>query len=522
MADGKARIEATLDGASRVAGEANRIQQAFTQVGAVFQSLSGNLDQMGANLHRTINEISAAATGIKSLDFNKAAGDAKNLDEAITKLAIRSNRGVSELRQQFESLSTKVLIPPDKLAAAASSLTRLSGDARGSIEAVGVLGQEAIKSARDLDELVPIGEGLARAFHTPLGQVKTEFELIRQVVKSFGGSEIGLQTLLSNLSPQLQGFATHSDDARKKLIGLVSELSKGRSLEKGQQIAGAALSYVQGNADNIARYTGETTPGKVLEDPAGALTRLIAKAKQGRGRAEQERVLFNEVHDQALVEAFLSLNPAALNRKVQAITPPPSAVAPTPKSLTHARGDADLSYRVQRGGLSAAGFGLLGAVENAPRSEADPRYLQTEAGKRRQIDAELGAAERAGGRAFLSSQDAYGRAFRGNAAGRFLGEKVISLLPETGQTFVRGAAAAAAGVSAARAPKAAGDAAYLGAEQKATVKAIDEGRTGLPPANSPEWGAIGRSMASEFRKEVSQNGVILKVEKDPNASPGGQ
>ena len=88
---------------------------------------------------------------VKPISFASAADSAKRFDDSVTRLAVRANRDVGMLKQQFRDTGKEIGVMPDKVAAAARALTKMTGSSDAS-DAIRDLGAEELpdETAREL------------------------------------------------------------------------------------------------------------------------------------------------------------------------------------------------------------------------------------------------------------------------------------------------------------------------------------------------------------------------------------
>ena len=141
--DREARIKLIAEGASRAASDVRQVSGEVGNLGKVAGGVSKALKDIGASAYRAASDAARAMNDVKPISFASAADSAKRFDDSVTRLAVRANRDVGMLKQQFRDTGKEIGVMPDKVAAAARALTKMTGSSDAS-DAIRDLGAEEL------------------------------------------------------------------------------------------------------------------------------------------------------------------------------------------------------------------------------------------------------------------------------------------------------------------------------------------------------------------------------------------
>ena len=251
-------------------------QKDFNAAGKVVDTLKETLK--GA--YRAATDFSRAANDIKPLNFGAAADRAKAFDDTLTRMSIRSGKGVDTLRGTFVGLSKEIGVMPERVANATRALNRLTygNDAENAMKA---LGDEANDTDRSIEDMIPLGEALNNKLGVPAQRVAGELLKIKNIAVDLQtvGGRVALEDTLVRLSPLLARVA----GGARHHAAIVGQLGKGKSKEVAEEEAGAIYGAIAG-ADPLLvtkalrQQTGNRKYQAYERDPFSGRVQLKAEA----------------------------------------------------------------------------------------------------------------------------------------------------------------------------------------------------------------------------------------------------
>lgn len=370
----EARISLIVDGASRAALGARSVGDALKNLGAAAV-------RAGADLAKAMNDV-------KPISFQQAADSAKKFDDTVTRLAVRANRDVGQLKQQFRDTGKEIGVLPDRVAQAARALTKMTGSADAA-DAIRDLGVEANDTDRSIEEMGELGATLFNKLGVPASRVGETFAKLRTIAKDFqtAGGHIALEDTLVRLGPLLARF----EGGVVRAAATVAVLGKGKSKDVAEETTGSVLGTLQGLdplllTKKMRELTGDRdykpykrdqqgrtvlkqeVPGQLQKYlrtlPRSAVYSLFGRSMQGVAAAET-------FLDADLAEVTTEEDKIQLEDDVRAVEEQKARA-----QMQHGKGDP-------QGRLSS--MSLRGLVSGPGRGS---RFAATAAGRRAQTDAE--------------------------------------------------------------------------------------------------------------------------------------
>lgn len=245
--DREARIKLIADGASRAVNDIRGVSNALDGVGKTASGISGAFADVGKAAFRAATDAARAMNDVKPINFAQSADSAKQFNDQVTRMAIRANRDIGQLKQQFRDTGKEIGVMPDRVASAARALTKMTGDAQAS-DAMAALGKEANDTDRSLEEMAEIGGKLYNDLGVPLERLEEAFKRIRGAAADFRavGGPAGLEDSLARLAPLLGKI----EGGLERGASLVAEMGQGFRKDVGDRVTEHALRTVQG-ADKL-------------------------------------------------------------------------------------------------------------------------------------------------------------------------------------------------------------------------------------------------------------------------------
>lgn len=274
MADGRARIVAELAGQSQV--------------------ISG-LKSIGGAVSGLASQALTAAGILQGFSLASAITQAKELDQQTAKLGQAAGRSGAEFKRQFEGLEGRLLAPAPLLAQVTRQIGRLTYDTNFGARAIEGLGNVALATGRDIEEMTGLA-GTMKDFG--VDNVGRELGNVRDIAERMNtvGGPVALYDTLVAISPQLRQVAADSEGARKKIVALVADAGKGRSPAEQAAVAGGLLQALQSRAMDLERVTGKrqiNDQGELLDPTAMAreIQRRALRANDGNKAAARRALI---------------------------------------------------------------------------------------------------------------------------------------------------------------------------------------------------------------------------------------
>lgn len=291
--DREARIKLIAEGAGRAASDVRGVAAEVGKLGAAAGGAQKALTDIGKSMYRMASDAARAANDVKPISFQAAADSAKKFDEVVTRLAVRSNRDIGQLKQTFRDTGKEIGVLPDRVANAARALTKMTGSSAAA-EAMAAIGAEANDTDRSLEEMSEIGAELYNKLGVPLDKIGDAFKRIRGVAADFStiGGHVALEDTLTRLAPLLAHFQTNVTRA----AATVAVLGQGKSKEVGERTTGTILSalsaadpllvtktlrQITGNKDYQPYVTNEQGEDVLKKEAMGLLQKRLKKVPFG-------------------------------------------------------------------------------------------------------------------------------------------------------------------------------------------------------------------------------------------------
>jgi len=467
----EAKIRVKLDGTSDVLTGVEKVRGKFqdlekaakgTDLGRNFAAAGKMAGDLGVSLSAIVgaaDRASRSVLGITDIDVTGAKRRYGEIEQSVTRLAMKSGQSVAEMKQQIRDLAQTRHVAEREVVESVQRVSEQTGSSNaarfitdvaleqknktGSAEGVERFGVKAynnlgVQSPQALREAVRFTSAAGAAYGT-------------------SGGRGGLMNLIGGMD--LSKVYTPTDESRQKLLTLIARTAGNLPPELAAQKAQNLINSATGIDDLTLIRTlgggGYIEKGTGRRDVVEVLTRLSKKYGK-RFPAEFSRVgaqinelgggafgagySMSELRPQSVAEDTAEIQ-GMLNYRAP-LAPgarPPTAEELQRESSTH-QSEAERRARANRPAFQRA------LQEELGRPAGAQRYDQTAAGRRQQLEAERENFEtnEVGGRA-QQTQDAYDEAFRGRPGARMLMENTVGRIPGAA-TAAAAAAAAASGV----------------------------------------------------------------------------
>lgn len=274
-----AKISIGLTGADAVASGLETVK------GSV-RGVKSELASMGLDALRT-------ATALKTINFAAAAEQAKEYDLTLARMSARSGSGVEALSTRFAGLSKEILVGQRQQADFARSLGRVTGDAKGSVEALRGLGTAALAAGRTLDDNLEVGAGLRQGLGV-VGDTTEALGKLRSQADAAGIDWVNFTDAITSSKGALEQVGLQADGTKDKMTALAAVLGKGFSREGQARVTAGVVGTLQGRALDIERMLGHRIlddqghlkdPAKVQQEIKERVERRLGKGTEASRRA---------------------------------------------------------------------------------------------------------------------------------------------------------------------------------------------------------------------------------------------
>lgn len=256
--------------------------------GAV-RGVKSELASMGLDALRT-------ATALKTINFAAAAEQAKEYDLTLARMSARSGSGVEALSARFSGLSKEILVGQRQQADFARSLGRVTGDAKGSVEALRGLGTAALAAGRTLDENLEVGAGLRQGLGV-VGDTTEALGRLRSQADATGIDWVNFTDAITSSKGALEQVGLQADGTKDKMTALAAVLGKGFSREGQARVTAGVVGTLQGRALDIERMLGHRILDEQghIKDPAKVQQEIKERVERrlGKGTEATRRALIN-------------------------------------------------------------------------------------------------------------------------------------------------------------------------------------------------------------------------------------
>lgn len=426
--DREARIKLIAEGASRAASDVRGVSTEVGKLAGAAGVAQAALKEVGKAAFRMASDAARAANDVKPISFQASADSAKRFDDVVTRMAIRSNRDIGQLKLQFRETGKEIGVLPERVANAARALTKLTGSTAAA-DAIKDLGIEANDTDRSLEEMTELGAVLYNKLGVPMDRIGDAIRKARSTAAEFAtvGGHVALEDSLQRLAPLLARF----QGGVNRATATVAVLGQGKSKEVADRTTESVLSAFAG-ADPllVTKKLRELTGKKdykpymtnaqgdvVLKGEAmGILQKRFRKAPFGA----VVRFFGNNITAaQTFLQADLSKIPTEEARLELEEDQRADAAKVEKANAQHRPGEASRGYDslFRPGGTKS-------------------RFAATAAGERAQTDVEREVVSQEAGEVIQGQRDKRNRAYKGHRGIQAAVDTVKAYLPSTAERVI--------------------------------------------------------------------------------------
>lgn len=494
--DREARIKLIAEGASRAANDIRGVGTELSGVGKVAGGVSGALAEVGKAAFRAASDAARAMNDVRPINFAQSADSVKQFNDQVTRMAVRANRDVGQLKQQFRDTGKEIGVMPDRVASAARALTKMTGNTQAA-DAMAALGKEANDTDRSLEEMTEIGAKLYNELGEPLDRLEESFKRIRAVAADFRtvGGPTGLEDSLMRLAPLLGKI----EGGMERSAGLVAEMGQGFRKDVGDRVTEHALRVVR-EADPLLvtkmtrQMLGDRTYQPYIESATGGedemkwqTMELMQKRLKSVSYGAGLRVFGNNT---TAYRAFMRLDLPRIKAQAERIT--------KTREILKGGGAVNLEdmQPSDRQVIEELNQRVLG-------EKPSTKYELSVAGQRKQADMERAAVEDQVGEFIQERRDARNRMYRGQRRLQAGVDTAKQYLPSTAERILEIGEAAAAHQAEQNMPRppASGNRLQIDLSPQ-TIKALGDNMRQNPPMLKPTQSPAAK--ATEDNKAIGR------------------
>lgn len=429
--DREARIKLIAEGASRAASDVRGVSGEVGKLGGMAGKAQGVLKELRKSAFRMASDAARAMNDVKPLNFAQAADSAKRFDDVVTRMAIRANKDVGTLKQQFKDTGKELGIMPDRIAQTARALTKMTGSADAA-DAMKALGIEANDTDRSIEEMTELGATLYSKLGVPMDKIGDAFRKARSTANEFStvGGHLALEDSLVRLAPLLARVAGGVNRATATL----AVLGQGKSAEVAQETSGSILSTLEGLdplllTRKMRQITRDRNYKPYETDAAGrvVLKREVPGVLQRHFRKLPRTAIYGlfgrSMQGVQAAETFLSTDLSQI---------------PTEEARLELEEDirADAQRKARQNAQHRPGGARPLSDLFAPGTGNPSQFAATRAGERAQADVEREVVSQDAGEVIQNQRDKRNQAYKGHRGAQLAVDTVKQYLPSTAERVI--------------------------------------------------------------------------------------
>lgn len=242
---GADRAKNELTGVSDAIG---KIKSQGEQSGSVFENVGRRVVEFGSH-------VASVFADIKPIDFAASATQARGLDEALTRLALRSGQSISQLSGQIRDVSAALAQGQTTIVDFARQFTERT-NATIPADQIKEIGEAGNDSGRQLNDMLGITEAMFLRLNVSASRLGEALRTIHGIARdtNFAGGAVALEQALTRSSDKL-AFLGGSLGYK---AGMIAELTKGKSPEVAQGIMSVVGQFITGRSMEWQRFAKNT------------------------------------------------------------------------------------------------------------------------------------------------------------------------------------------------------------------------------------------------------------------------
>lgn len=273
---GKAtEIGINAKGADRAKSEINGVGDSLGKLKTKGQEGSSVFQEMGRRAIELGVEVARAFTDIKPIDFSASANQARNLDESITRLGLRSNQSISQLTGQIRDVSVALAQGQQSVVDFSRQFTERSMSAMPA-DQIKEIGEAGNNTGRQLFEMLWISETMFKKLNVSASRLGEGLRTIHAIARdaSLAGGAVALEQALTRSGDKL----AHLGGGLGYKAGVMAELGRGLSQDVAASVQERVMSRVVGsNAMEWQRFAKNTMGVNAFQRDEGG--RVVLKPK---------------------------------------------------------------------------------------------------------------------------------------------------------------------------------------------------------------------------------------------------
>lgn len=295
MAEKEAKVKIGVEGADDVGraakealdpweNKARTLQERFANTG---KSIASTLEDAFASVGRSFASVITASN---RLDLATAVAGAERFDRTITRMATGAGRSLDAMTDRMQAIGDRTGLSDNAAAQWARSIAAVTYDLDGATKSAGALGDEALATGREFDEMNGLYVALQKAV-PPGRDVGDVLKTIRAQAETLGtiGGPRAFEDQIRSLDGALSHLSSKADVG--KFTALMGTLGKGLRPEQAQRVQQRVSGALESQAVDISRTVGYDILDEQghVKDPTKVLGDLQKRMKK-TGLSKQQQL----------------------------------------------------------------------------------------------------------------------------------------------------------------------------------------------------------------------------------------
>jgi hypothetical protein len=254
VSNNEARIKLNLEGDEQAIRKFLNVGQASKKAGddiaSAFKAAGAAVATFGAS-------VLDAVVDVGKLDPVSLTKSLEDYSRSVTRMAISTGQSVQGLTAQYTSLARANAVMPQQIDAFAKSLSRLTYDAKGAIQAYTGMHEAALAFNETDQDQIPFAAYLKNVQRVG-SDTREAFSKLKNQANELGtvGGPRALRDLYVSVGNAIEEVSARTKKARGETEAFVGVITRGLSPTQAKQVAGAELGFLEGNAVDIMRTLG--------------------------------------------------------------------------------------------------------------------------------------------------------------------------------------------------------------------------------------------------------------------------
>lgn len=267
MAEKKAEVELSVNGAERAAAAARTAFKPFTEGAQQAKSAVKDFRQeVGSAVGGVVQDLGRVVTVGASISFAGAVQGVQTFEAAASKLAVATGRSFEQTKAQINELSTRLGQSPEQIASYVSNVGRATYDFSGAQRNLEAFNKFAKETGRELTDTGGLSVAFKRMGIEDADKGLRQLRATADSLKTQGG--VGA---LADQVTALSGHFSKASNSASQLVALTATLGKGLAPAQAQEVQQSIIGGLESQAGAYQahfRRTGLLGRGESLIDPS--------------------------------------------------------------------------------------------------------------------------------------------------------------------------------------------------------------------------------------------------------------